>query len=65
MAKTQWHTANNVAKISAGMFFLSAANKMNVSYPSYPNCPGRRSFSFFGKVASYASNASGCSSATK
>ena len=52
MAKTQWHTANNVAKISAGMFFLSAANKMNVSYPSYPNCPGRRSFSFFGKVAS-------------
>ena len=22
MAKTKWHAANNVAKISAGMFFL-------------------------------------------
>ena len=34
-------------------------------YSLYPNCPGSRNFSLCGNVASNASNASGCSSATK
>ena len=59
---TLFHGRKNKKNSAAQVFARVAVGFVIYSYPS---CPGSLSFSFFGKVASYASKASGFSSATK